>query len=207
MTERILMRIDFQNDFVHPQGKLTLSDTDLIDRHQKFANSIQKGMFDIIIDSYDTHFHQTYPHALEAKTFPEHCIFSSWGWHSAAPLKENIKTVNIYKSTTNIWNEKNTYDILSQDWQNKEVYLCGVLSEICVYQALKGLIKRNANVIIIEDLCKGINAQISDILEHQDFQEHIKRGQLKSITSAQFFRTALLDKKIEHNLVHKTLGD
>ena len=56
MSQRILMRIDFQNDFVHPQGKLTISDTDLIDRHQKFANSLQTGMFDVIIDSYDTHF-------------------------------------------------------------------------------------------------------------------------------------------------------
>lgn len=207
MKERILMRIDFQNDFVHPQGKLTISDTDLIDNHQKFANSLQKGMFDKIIDSYDTHFQETYHHTLESQNFPPHCIFGSWGWHSAAPLKENIENVKIFKSTTNIWNEKNTYDILSQDFANKDVYLCGVLSEVCVYQAMKGLLQRGANVIVIEDLCKGLNAQISDILEHPDFQEVILNGQLKSITSAQFFRSQLLEKKIEHNLVHKTWGE
>ena len=72
---------------------------------------------------------------------------------------------------------------------------------------MKGLLQRGANVIVIEDLCKGLNAQISDILEHPDFQEVIRNGQLKSITSAQFFRSQLLEKKIEHNLVHKTWGE
>ncbi len=203
MNKRILMRIDFQNDFVHPQGDLTISDIDLIERHQNFANSLQSDMIDLIIDSYDTHFSQTYKNTIESEKFPPHCIFGSWGWQSAAPLKNNIEIINIFKSTTNIWNEKNTYQILDQDWNNKEVYLCGVLSEVCVYQAMKGLLKRGANVIIIEDLCKGINAQTSDILAHPDFQDVKETGQLKSITSAQFFRSNLLNKKIEHNLVYR----
>ena len=42
---------------------------------------------------------------------------------------------------------------------------------------MKGLLKRGANVIIIEDLCKGINAQVSDILEHPDFQDVKENGQ------------------------------
>ena len=71
---------------------------------------------------------------------------------------------------------------------------------------MKGLLKRGANVIIIEDLCKGINAQVSDILEHPDFQDVKENGQLKSITSAQFFRSQLLNKKIEHNLVYTEKG-
>ncbi|MBQ7303558.1 MAG: cysteine hydrolase family protein [Alphaproteobacteria bacterium] len=207
MNKNILMRIDFQNDFVHPQGDLTISDTDLIKKHQKFANSLQSGMVDLIIDSYDTHFKETYNNTIESKNFPIHCVFGSWGWQSAAPLKDNIEKIDIFKSTTNIWNEKNTYEILSQDFTNKNVYLCGVLSEVCVYQAMKGLLKRGANVIIIEDLCKGINAQVRDILEHSDFQAVKESGQLKSITMAQFFRTHILDKKIEHNLVYKQRGE
>ena len=207
MKKRILMRIDFQNDFVHPQGDLTISDVNLIERHQQFAKSLQSNMVDLIIDSYDTHFSQTYQNTIESKNFPIHCIFGSWGWQSAAPLKTNIETINVFKSTTNIWNEKNAYEILSQDWTDKDVYLCGVLSEVCVYQAMKGLIKRGANVIVIEDLCKGIKAQVQDILEHPDFQAVKESGQLKSITTAQFFRRSLLDKKIEHNLVYKAQGE
>lgn len=204
MTNRILMRIDLQNDFVHPHGKLTINAPELIARHQKFADNLQSCMFNKIIDSYDTHFEQTYLQTLEAKNFPPHCIYNSWGWHSAAPLKDNIHTVSIFKSTTNIWNEKNAYDILNGDWQEKEVYLCGVLSDICVRQAMNGLLKRGAKVALFEDLCQGLERQIPEIISDEIYRPYIHSGQLRSLTTAQFFRSALLDKKIGHNLVHKT---
>lgn len=203
MNNRILMRIDFQNDFVHPRGSLTINAPELIEKHQKFADNLQSGMFTRIIDSYDTHFAQTYPDTLEARSFPPHCLYNSWGWHSAAPLKDNIEVINIYKSTTNIWNEKRAYEILSGDWQDKEVYLCGVLSDICVVQALNGLLKRGAKVSILEDLCQGLEKQIPEILSMETYRPYLDNGQLRSVTSAQLFRTTLLDKKIEHNLVHQ----
>ena len=55
MKERILMRIDFQNDFVHPQGHLTINNEKLIEKHQNFANGLFANSFDKIIDTYDTH--------------------------------------------------------------------------------------------------------------------------------------------------------
>lgn len=201
MKNRILMRIDFQNDFVHPEGSLTIADPELIEKHQKFAASLQAGMFDLIIDSFDTHFDETYASTLEAQTFPPHCIFKEWGWHSAAPLKNNIATISLYKSTTNIWHEKNTYQILSQSWQDKEVFLCGVLSDICVVQAMNGLLKRGAKVIVLEDLCRGSEQQIPEIINDNIYRRFIDNGQLRSLTAAQFFRGVLLEKKIEHNLV------
>lgn len=45
MNERFLVRIDFQNDFAAPEGALTINNPDLIARHQRFADSLQKGMF------------------------------------------------------------------------------------------------------------------------------------------------------------------
>ena len=133
MNKRILFRIDFQNDFVHPNGSLTISDEKLIEKHQKFANNLFKNSFDKIVDSYDTHFRETYNDTLEAQSFGEHCIYGTWGWEQAAPFKEGLKVQKIYKSTTNIWNEENTYQILKDKYDNKtDVYLCGVLSDICV---------------------------------------------------------------------------
>ncbi len=202
MTDRILMRIDFQNDFVHPHGALTIANPELIEKHQKFADNLQAGMFTKIIDSYDTHFNETYPSTIEAKSFEPHCILGSWGWCSAAPLKNNIETINIYKATTNIWNEKKAYQILADSWQDKDVYLCGVLSDICVVQAMHGLLKRGAKVTVLDDLCQGLNHQISDILADENYVPYVESGQLRSITSAQFFRTILHDKKLNHNHCH-----
>lgn len=42
MNERFLVRIDFQNDFAAPEGALTINNPDLIVRHQRFADSLQK---------------------------------------------------------------------------------------------------------------------------------------------------------------------
>ncbi len=201
MNNKILVRIDFQNDFVHPHGLLSISDTDLIDRHQKFADSLFKDSFDKIIDSYDTHFNETYPSTLEAQSYGIHCVYGTWGWQQAAPFKKELNVTPVYKSTTNIWNDVRTYKDLSDDWSGKNVYLCGVLSDVCVVQALNGFLKKGANVIVIEDLCKGLNQEITDIMQNDVYQPFIQEGRLKSITSKQFFRASLLDKKIEHNMV------
>ena len=110
----------------------------------------------------------------------------------------------IFKSTTNIWNEENTYQVLADiNKQKTDVYLCGVLSDVCVVQAMDGFLKKGANVIIIEDLCKGLNQEITEILENPNYRPFIENGRLKSITTQQFFRKELLQKKIEHNLVRR----
>lgn len=207
MTQNVLMRIDFQNDFVHPYGALSIQNQDLIERHQKFAEGLFTNSFDKIIETYDTHFYETYENTPEAANFPIHCVFGSWGWHPAAPFKPDLNVVKIFKQTLNIWNEAKNFCVLNEDWQDKNVYLCGLLSDICVQYAMNGLLKRGANVIILDDLCQGLDKQISDIFKEDKYRPFIEEGKLRSITTAQFFRSALLDKKIQHNLVNKNLGE
>ena len=69
---------------------------------------------------------------------------------------------------------------------------------------MNGLLKRGAKVCVFEDLCQGLNEQIPDIISRPEYTDALQSGQLKSITSAQFFRSELLNKKIEHNLVTPT---
>ncbi len=201
------MRIDFQNDFVHPHGALSIEAPELIEKQQKFADGLFQGSFDKIIDTYDTHFQETYGQTAEAMNYPLHCVFGSWGWQQAAPFKHELNVTKMYKSTTNIWNEARQYRDLAANWHDKEVYLCGVLSDVCVQQAMNGLLKKGANVVILEDLCQGLNRQIGDILQDEPYRPFIESGRLRSINSAQFFRKKLIEKKIEHNLVNRTLGE
>ena len=207
MNNRILMRIDFQNDFVHPQGNLTIDNQRLIDKHKNFAQGLFADSFDKIIDSYDTHFNETYNNTIESQSYPLHCVYGTWGWSQAVPFKEGLPVIDIYKSTTNIWNEVKNYQVLSDNWQDKEVYLCGVLSDVCVVQAMNGLLKRGANVVIIEDLCQGAEHQMSDILQKDIYKPFLEQGKLKSITSTQYHRKQLLDKKIQYNVVNKSRGE
>lgn len=45
--------------------------------------------------------------------------------------------------------------LLQQDLRDKEVYLCGLLSDICVQQGMDGFLRRGAKVTVLEDLCQG----------------------------------------------------
>ena len=203
----ILMRIDFQNDFVHKHGALSIKNEDLIAAHQKFADNLFTNNFDKIIETYDTHFVETYPNTIEAKSFPLHCVFGTWGWQSAAPFKPELNVIKMYKSTTNIWNEIHQYQDLNINWHDKNVYLCGLLSDVCIKEAMNGLLKKGANVIILSDLCQGAEQQISDIIAKDVYRPFIEQSKLKTMTTAQFFRTALRNKKIAHNLVKRDLGE
>ena len=207
MKKNILIRIDFQNDFVHPHGALSVNNSELIEKHQQFADSIFPNCFDEIIETYDTHFSETYPQTIEANSYPPHCIFGTWGWQQAAPFKPELDVTKIYKSTTNLWNERYQYQVLAEDWHGKNVFLCGLYSDVCVEQALNGLLKKGANVTILSDLCQGAQRQIGDIMEQSYYKPYIDNGLLRTITSAQFFRSQLHNKKVQHNLVTKSLGE
>lgn len=207
MTERILVRIDFQKDFVHPKGALSINNPELIGRHERFAGNLQKGMFAEIVDVSDTHFAETYNQTKEAESFPLHTVFGSWGWLSAAEFKDNIPVRKLYKSTTNLWNEVNQYAVLQQDWRDKQVFLCGLLSDVCVQQGLDGFLRRGAVVTVLEDLCQGVDKQIPEIIREPKYERSVAEGRLRHITSAQFFRSILLEKKLNHNLVNTSRGN
>ena len=183
MTEEFFIRIDFQNDFVHKKGSLTIAAPDLIKKHKDFVKKLKPNTFSKFFDTYDTHFKQTFALTKEALSYPLHCVFSTWGWRNAAPFRSEIKVKKIYKSTTNLWNEKCQYTFLNQDFKNTHIYLCGVLSEVCVKEALDGFLKEGATVSIIEDLCQGLNAQIKDLLKQPFYQSFIKSGKLHTVTA------------------------
>lgn len=203
MNERILVRIDFQNDFIHPKGSLSINNPDLIEKNQQFNNSLQKGMFAEIIDAADTHFAETYFNTKEAESFGVHTVYGTWGWNKAAEFKDNIPVTNIFKSSTNIWNEEKYYPILQQNWQGKNVYLCGLLSDVCVEQAFDGFLKRGANVTLFDDLCQGAQKQLPEIISDNKYRQHIERGQLRLMTTSQFFRRILNEKKQQFNLLRQ----
>ena len=188
MKKRIWVRVDFQNDFVDLDGILTINDVVLINRYQPFCNSLQRGMFAAIIDIADTHFEETYAVTAKAADYPLHAAYYTWGWHKAAEFKDNIPLTNLYKSTTNIWNEENNYTLLQQNWRDKDIYLCGLLSDVCVREAMDGFLNRGAKGRLLEDLRKGVQRQLPEIVAEPQYAEFLTGRQLHMMTSAQFFQ-------------------
>lgn len=59
------------------------------------------------------------------------------------------------------------------------VYVIGVTSDFCVKYAIKGYLDRGYHVTVVQDLCRGINKQIDDIVSE------FNTTKLKLITSKQ----------------------
>lgn len=90
MNNKIFFLIDFQNDFIQPQGLLSINNPQLINRMQSFVNSLTDNCFDSIIATMDTHFKATWDSTSESKDFPLHCEYGTKGWELAINIKDTL---------------------------------------------------------------------------------------------------------------------
>ncbi len=183
MNKKILFLIDFQNDFVAPDGLLSINNPALIKKGQSFMDNLPKTAFENIIVTMDTHFKSTWNSTIESKSFPLHCEYGTDGFDLAIKLKSDLPVRILYKSTTDIWAEATQYSCLNEDFSDKDIYLAGLVTEICVKNALDGLLKKNPHSItLISDLTGGIKQSAAELFaEYKD-----KHPQLYITTCAEF---------------------
>ncbi len=186
--------IDFQNDFVFPNGALTFDngkgDMTLIKRMERFLKQMPNNLFASAIVTYDTHNTDTYFQTEESKTFPPHCLEGDKGWRLAVnpdyiyfkiPIIQNLK-----KSTYDMW--ANSIDTVSQTIINQtdEVVLLGVASDFCNKAALHGWLKQDVNITILTDLTRGIFKQTDEVVKEEPFAKAVKKGTIKTMTAQAF---------------------
>lgn len=193
---RNLTFIDFQNDFVAPNGALTFDngkgDVNLIQRTKAFFNELPANYFATAIVTYDTHFPKTYAKTEEGKTFPLHCAIGTKGWELAVDknvINQKIPVVQyLRKSTYDMWGASPDTVRIDIYAQTKEVVLFGVVSDICVKAGIVGWLKRGATVTVLEDLTRGIVKQMREVIQEEPFKRTIIKGQLKITTSHHFLQ-------------------
>ncbi len=134
---KLLVIVDFQNDFVSKGGLLSFNerkgDLELINKMNIFLKK-NAQQFDYIIITQDTHFNEYYSDTNEAKKykFPLHCDYKTEGWELAFDTK-NLNNKNIYllcKNTFDCWstespmlNENQYKKLLSND-NTRDRILC-----------------------------------------------------------------------------------
>lgn len=188
--------IDFQNDFVAPNGALTFDnkkgDPSLIQRVENFFEKMPQNAFAYGIVTYDTHYKDTYFQTEEAKNFPLHCEKGTIGWLLAinkGNLTTKIRAIqHLRKSTYDMWAASidAVYEPIIQD--TDEVVLCGVASDFCNKAALLGWIKRDMPVTILTDLTRGIYKETEEVLKEEPFKKAVLKGQIKTTTSLEFLK-------------------
>lgn len=193
--QKCLTLVDFQRDFVAPQGILTfdngIGDLELINRMEIFFKKLPKGYFDHGIITYDTHEATTYAQTEEAKNFPLHCAINTKGWQLAIDPATVLNKVpncqHLRKDSYDMWRgfpEQVDHRYTSS---KQDVVLIGVASDICNKAALDGWLQKKARVTIIDDLTRGIFKQTNEVVAEPQYQQALKTGQLRIIKASQFF--------------------
>jgi len=161
-----LVIVDCQNDFIDPKGALYIPGAERI--KDALVNTIkqQDRYFDWIILTQDWHSKEDYAQREESKMFPEHCIKGTWGAQIIDEVELALQDPSIdavelryTKPVFDIWAE--SPDFISAVKRNLEpqdtIYVCGVATNYCVYQAIKGFIEAGfEDVVLLTGAVKGI---------------------------------------------------
>ena len=159
---RALLIVDMIHDFV--DGKFGSENAKkIVPKIKAIAEKFRDE--DLVIHLKDSHKEGD----AELKVWGEHAMESTWG----SQIVEDLEPKN-----GDILIEKNTYDgflftslaeILKEE-RIKDVYICGVATDICVQHTVFGAFARGFNVHIIKDACSGTNEE-----EHRRAIDYMKR--------------------------------
>ena len=166
MKKKLLHIVDMQNDFVMANGKLPVVGAEsLIEPANEFLRNVK---FDKTIATFDTHYRATYNNTSEAKDFPPHCLYGTNGWKLAIRLD---KYDRVLKNVYDVWADQRAIQkaLTGFDPNSTDVYVMGVASDFCVKYAIWGYLCKGYSVTVVQDLCRGINQEIDQVVKLFDF--------------------------------------
>ena len=126
--KRLLVVVDYQNDFV--DGALGFQGAELISNNIAELIKEFRNNGDEVVFTYDTH-GADYLETVEGQNLPvPHCIKGSQGWELYPEINELLGDSKVFEkpgfgsNDLGHYIERNNYE---------EIYLCGLVSDICVF--------------------------------------------------------------------------
>ena len=172
----VFFDIDTQLDFLYPAGALYVPGAERIVPAIAHLNrfAAQRGM--PVISTTDAHLEDD----VEFRTWPRHCVAGTIGQHKVEPtlLEKRVVIPNracdlagaltidgaqqivIEKQTVDAFTAINLSGILEQLQADRYV-IYGVVTEICVLNAARGLLKTGKPVVVVTDAIEGLKAEDS----------------------------------------------
>ena len=174
MNKKVLVVVDYQNDFASPEGALYVPQGETI--AERIQREINNDMYDAIVYTMDTHIASDYEKSAEAEMFPLHCEYGTIGWDffEIEPRNPEIKTVmknkscpkdirigNEYvftKDVFDVWEGNINYENFIKTFdKDTEFIIVGVATNFCVKWNAMGCSNIGYNnVSVIWDAVKGI---------------------------------------------------
>ena len=161
MKKTLLHIVDMQNDFVQENGALSVPGAaELIAPANQFLGATH---FDRVVATMDSHVMPEYATSAEGKLFPPHCLVNQWGWQPAINIPNAIF---VNKGQFDVWATPRAMDgaLSYMTPRHTDVFIMGVASDYCVKFAIAGYLARGFQVTVIDDLCRGIDRQMTDVV-------------------------------------------
>ena len=171
MSELLFWDVDTQIDFMHPEGKLYVPGAEQIIPNVQHLNTFAVESGIPIVSSTDAHL-QSDP---EFSQYPPHCLVGTTGQQKVSEtllprryivpnrkvkLPEDIgsyQQIIIEKQDVDVFTNPNIDGLLAM-LDKREIILYGVVTEICVDRAARGLIKRGYRVNLVTDAIRHLDS-------------------------------------------------
>lgn len=172
MPNLLFWDVDTQVDFMDPEGKLYVPGAEKIIANIQRLTSFAAEHGIPIVASVDAHLAAD----PEFREYPPHCLAGTRGQHKVAgtmlsgryvipnrkiDLPADLgpyRQIIIEKQATDVFTNPNIDDLLGRLGRDREIILYGVVTEICVAQAARGLSQRGYRVHLVRDAIRHIDA-------------------------------------------------
>ncbi len=180
-SDCIFWNVDTQIDFVSPEGKLYVPGAELIKSNWEVLTQLANHKSITVVNTADWHYSNSAELSATPdfmKTFPEHCMAKTTGAEYVEETKpenpliidwETEISFNIglieSKKFRNYVIRKDAFDVFKGNpfteqllafLSPKTVIVYGVTTNVCVNDAVVGLVQRGKNVIVVEDAIKEL---------------------------------------------------
>lgn len=172
MANLLFWDVDTQVDFMDPEGKLYVPGAEKIIANIQRLTSFAAEHGIPIVTSVDAHL-ETDP---EFRDYPPHCLVGTPGQRKVVgtllsgnyvvPNRKielpadlgSYRQIIIEKQATDVFTNPNVEELLRRLGRDREIILYGVVTEICVEQAARGLSRRGYRVHLVRDAIRHLDA-------------------------------------------------
>jgi nicotinamidase/pyrazinamidase len=187
MRVKVVLVVDTQADFMHPDGALAVAGADVIAEPMRtWLAGLSREDTAAVLFTFDTHFAETYASLPEAAQFPIHCVRETAGWQNVLDPEGIGPLIPVYrleKGVFAMWQEPGLEmqpvagganvdrDAFFRDLREsgvEDATVIGVAADYCVRWAIDGLVARGFRVTVPQALTRGIARPIEQVLA-QDF--------------------------------------
>lgn len=195
-AKTIFWDVDTQVDFMLPGGKLYVPGAEKIIPHLKALMEAagRAGIF--VVSSADAHG----PNDEEFSQYPPHCLAGTPGQQklpetllprrrvipnrrAPLPALAGLDQVVVEKQKFDVFTNPNTDELLAQWGREVEFLLFGVVTEICVAHAARGLLDRGYRLRLVRDAVESLDKEKAQAL----FDEVERRGS-QLVTAAEILK-------------------